>query len=285
MAKRRQSKQNQKPQTPKPAPAEPVFDEPVFDEPVFDEEPTYTAPPTTEDEPDWDNRQTSALSSYGATLDDEPVFHAETAPRSSRVAVAPTPESDADASAPGADDAAAYVWPGQGSLAAPRSRGRRLGRTGPFWYIAAGALVIMVALMWFFWPGGDEDTLADTELATPLPGIAGSTTLPLEVEIVEPTVEVLPTATPVPVISVNQRVVVGNTAGQGIRLRSEPGTNGQTLAIYNDGDPFVVLEPDGSDVPYPVEADGYRWYRIQVVDNPNENLTGWAAGDFLIPTE
>jgi hypothetical protein len=80
-------------------------------------------------------------------------------------------------------------------------------------------------------------------------------------------------------------VVVGNTDGAGIRLRNEPGLNGLTLAIYEDGDVFTVLNPDGDYTEYPVEADGYRWYRIQIVGNPDENLTGWAVGDFLVVTE
>lgn len=264
MARKRQRKQNRALDEMRPA-AEPVFDDPALDEPVFDAEPPPAHMPVEPffAEPSFDD----------ADPDEDERLH-EAAPYDYRTEDEGEPHFDASPAMP--------AQPHLAATAPPRLRNRRLGRTAPFWVLALGVFMLIITLAWLGLRDETPDS-ASRELATPLPGLAGSTTLPLEVEIVAATPAPLPTDTPLPLLTVNQRVRVGNTDGQGIRLRNQPSLTGQTLAIYKEGDPFVVLEPDGSDVAYPVEADDYRWYRIQVVDTPGENLTGWAVGDFLVP--
>jgi hypothetical protein len=232
----------------------------VFAEPVFDS--------IEEDDPaDFDESRPKAIAVGGASIGS-----ALSSPQKSSAIQSPVePEGD-------------YQWNEPEPVVAGRQPGRRLGRTTPFWLMGAGVALVFVLAIWllFFRDTGS----ADRQLS-PAPGLVGSAALS-EAEsepVVDPTPEVAPTATPAPILNVGQTVVVANTAGAGIRLRSEPGTAGTTLAIYQEGDRFTVLNPDGEYSSYPVEADNYRWYRIQIADNPDENLTGWAAGDFLVASE
>ncbi len=161
-------------------------------------------------------------------------------------------------------------------------RARRLGRTVPFWWLI-GALVlgIVVVASLFFradsTPSQEPPALeASPETTGPQEALAPATT---------PTVEAQPTPVPTspPVFGVGQQVVVANTDGEGIRLRSAPGLGSLTLEIYEEGRVFQILEPGPEYPVYPVEADGYRWYRVQVTDDPEDQLSGWVAGEFLAP--
>ncbi len=164
-------------------------------------------------------------------------------------------------------------------------RARRLGRTVPFWWLI-GALVLGIVVVAFLFfrddssPAQEPPALeASPETATPLEVLPeGQATAPA-VEEAQPT----PVPTAPPVFEVGQQVVVANTDGEGIRLRSAPGLGSLTLEIYEEGRAFQILEPGPEYPTYPVEADGYRWYRVQVADDPEDQLSGWVAGEFLAP--
>lgn len=254
-------------------------DEPHFDEPVFgahppeddryeayeDDESTFAATPPARDtafDPDDDEidyvpdpRVTESLA-VGASAGGSNMLS-----RQSRRAAGGRGEPDVDPSQPG--------------------RGRRLGRTGPFWLMGAGALIVILLIVLLFLLQNNDNGVADVETVTPAAaGELGSVTFP-QTQSITVTVELTPTAPPPVTFDAGQRVVVTNTAGQGIRLRNQPGTGALTLEIIQEGAVFTILNPDGDFAQYPVEADGYRWYRIQVADTPESNLTGWAAADFL----
>jgi hypothetical protein len=233
-----------------------LFNEPVFDA-VWEEADRDESPPKA--------IAVGSSSSRGTLA----------APQKSSAVALPVDPNDSSATA-------TVVWNDADAPTAGRSRGRRLGNTTPFWLMGSGLILVLVLAVWLiFLRGGDE---ADREL-TAAPGLVGSAAISqgaVEAEpVAEPTPEPDPTATAIPVFTAGQVVVVTNTAGAGIRLRSQPGTGSTVLDIYQEGDRFLVLNPDGEYSSYPVEADGYRWYRIQITGNPEENLTGWAAGDFL----
>lgn len=162
---------------------------------------------------------------------------------------------------------------------------RRLGRSIPPWMLLSAGAVVLLLVLWFTLDRqrADEPVVSDA----PASGVVGSavlaTTQPASAEA-QPTV---PPAEPAPEarLSAGMQVTVANTGGQGIRLRSTPGTGGLTLGIYKDDAPFLVLSPGGDYGDYPVEADGYFWYRIRVVNDPADQLVGWAAGDFLVISE
>jgi hypothetical protein len=278
---------------------EPVFDEPVFDEPVFDEAPEGSSS-SAEESAVLKQEDGAPVRVYGdEDFDEEPFFEvvedadaptvvtlgkenvARSTPAGGVVSLSQKPKRSSVKQPVDPDDNEMVHWEGSEKIAPP-PRNRRLGRTAPFWLVVAGMAAVFLFAIWFgFFRGGGEDR--DLTLTPIAAGVSGTTELPAEAELIEPTPEA-PVPTPMPLLEVNQPVVVGNTGGQGIRLRSEPGTSGQTLAIYQDGERFIVLPPDGDYDSYPVELNDYRWYRIQV-DNPEENLTGWAAGNFLVTVE
>ncbi len=175
-------------------------------------------------------------------------------------------------------------WDAPESEATPNSN-RRLGRTPPLW---AGLSVLAVVAIVALWFSLGKRTSAEPILPTvPAAGVVGSALLADAGAQASAPGATAPSviATPETRLSPGMHVAVGNTNGQGIRLRSTPGTAGLTLGIYNDGAPFLVLSPGGDYDGYPVQADGYFWYRIRVVEDPADQLVGWAAGDFLVISE
>ncbi len=233
------------------------YDEPVFDaQPLPVDEPVFA--PVTEPTPTAHNA--------------EPVF--EAVPAQARGVSLPV------------DVAHSQVGWETGTLDASvtPSSARRLGRPLPLWGIVSALAIVVVVALWFSL--GRRTVDEPVVQTTPASGVVGSVVLATpeaESDAAEPTA--LPVEPPPEVgLNAGMQVVVANTSGQGIRLRSSPGTGGLTLGIYNDDAPFLVLSPGGDYGDYPVEADGYFWYRIRVVNDPADQLVGWAAGDFLSVT-
>lgn len=89
-----------------------------------------------------------------------------------------------------------------------------------------------------------------------------------------------PTATidpfaPTPVstgIAIGNYVQITGTDGEGLRIRSEPGLNGNPDFLGFDSEVFIIR--DG-----PVALDGYIWWYL--VAPYDETRVGWAAADFL----
>jgi len=103
-------------------------------------------------------------------------------------------------------------------------------------------------------------------LASPMPSATPVPTLP-----VGAAATVAPAAAAGP-IEAGQRVRVGGTDQEGIRLRSEPGVDYDTLLIVEEG---VELQVVGG----PQEADGYRWWQLEMEDG----TVGWSVEDWLEP--
>ncbi|HXD09523.1 MAG TPA: hypothetical protein VN653_05635 [Anaerolineales bacterium] len=73
-------------------------------------------------------------------------------------------------------------------------------------------------------------------------------------------------------LAVGSYVQISGTEGQGLRIRSKPGLNGEFVFLGYDSEVFVVQ--DG-----PQTVDGYTWwYLVAPYDNTR---AGWAASDFL----
>ncbi len=125
--------------------------------------------------------------------------------------------------------------------------------------------------------------LPAAEEATPTPTPTATVTLPTAQPTVTPVVVPTPTApgtpTPQAEFSIGERVVIASTGPSGVRLRAGAGLDFLTQGIYNDGDPFFVMPGSDPDVPYPVESDGYTWWRVRAADG----LIGWTAQQFLKP--
>src|SRR5512134_285304 len=89
-----------------------------------------------------------------------------------------------------------------------------------------------------------------------------------------PTATIDPFATPTnPAgIAIGNYVQIKGTEGEGLRIRSEPGLNGNPEFLGFDSEVFLVQ--DG-----PREVDGYVWWYL--VAPYDETRVGWAAADFL----
>lgn len=93
-----------------------------------------------------------------------------------------------------------------------------------------------------------------------------------------PTPEPTPTATsPVPapppgMIAVGAYVQITGTGGDGLRLRADPGLNGEIRLLGIEAEVFQVI--DG-----PRDADGYTWW--QLVAPADERRKGWAVANYL----
>ncbi len=97
----------------------------------------------------------------------------------------------------------------------------------------------------------------------------------------DPTETPTPTSTsvfflPEGVIGVGAYVQVAGTEGAGLRMRSDPGLDGEVKFTALDSEVFLVIEG-------PVEADGYTWWYLEAPYD--ETRSGWSAGDFLTPIE
>ncbi len=80
-----------------------------------------------------------------------------------------------------------------------------------------------------------------------------------------------------PIASDAGAVMSGDTlvvAGNDLNLRAEPGLTSTIVAALMAGTEVVIT--DG-----PVLADGYTWYAVSV---PAQGSSGWAAGEFLAPS-
>ena len=80
-----------------------------------------------------------------------------------------------------------------------------------------------------------------------------------------------PTATPTG-IAIGNYVQISGTNGEGLRIRSEPGLNGNFEFLGYDSEVFIIK--DG-----PRQADGFTWWYL--VAPYDESRAGWAAADFL----
>ena len=79
--------------------------------------------------------------------------------------------------------------------------------------------------------------------------------------------------TPAPTgIALGNYVQISGTEGEGLRIRSEPGLNGDFEFLGYDSEVFIIK--DG-----PRQADGFTWWYL--VAPYDETRNGWAAADFL----
>ncbi len=162
---------------------------------------------------------------------------------------------------------------------------RRLGRTGPVWVLGGIVLVLIVGLGWFgisrLTGSGEETPAAASEPTVQQVAAEAPTAAP-------PTSTPGPTPTDSPVLlPINANVTVGDTDGQGVKLRAGPGLDGELIEIIDEGTTMVVLaaEPDSPHSEYPVSKDGYLWYRMRVpgmTDGDGTPVVGWSASEFFV---
>lgn len=141
-------------------------------------------------------------------------------------------------------------------------------------WIALSAGLIIILVLVFNQSGAEFSpppvvTAAMTVIPAPVTATPTST----------PTVMVSPTPTREDIppdnsdtISIGGYVEIFGTEGDGLRIRSEPGTGSQVLLLGLESEVFQVIEG-------PTQADEYVWWRIQAPYD--ETIQGWAASNYL----
>ena len=162
---------------------------------------------------------------------------------------------------------------------------RKLGRTGPVWVLGGITLVLIAGVVWL----GISRLTGSEEGSTEAPSDPTVQQVVTEESTpVPPTNTPGPAPTPTPMLlPINSNVIVGETEGEGVNLRAQPGLAGRVVEIIAEGTTMVVLEadPDSQHSEYPVPSDGFLWYRMRVtgmVDGEENPLIGWSASEFFV---
>jgi hypothetical protein len=87
-----------------------------------------------------------------------------------------------------------------------------------------------------------------------------------------PTIDPFASPTAPAGVAIGNYVQITGTEGQGLRIRKDPGLDGEFEFLAYDSEVFVVQ--DG-----PREVDGYVWWHL--VAPYDDTRVGWAAADFL----
>jgi len=77
-------------------------------------------------------------------------------------------------------------------------------------------------------------------------------------------------------IGIGAFVQVSGTEGDGLRIRSQPGLQGDILFVALEAEVFQVAEG-------PQVMDGYTWWRL--ISPSNSEYQGWAVANYLEPIE
>jgi len=133
--------------------------------------------------------------------------------------------------------------------------------------LVAGALIGLIALLVVLLPKPAADPNQPMALVTVIPAPTATATS-------EPTVALPSPTTPVTVEGIYQGayVQISGTEGQGLRLRSGPGTGNPPRFLGMDAEVFQVK--DG-----PRESDGFTWWYLEAPYDPGRS--GWAASAYL----
>lgn len=138
--------------------------------------------------------------------------------------------------------------------------------------LGIAGLLILITLVFIGWTKPDPNRdfgFAPADLTV----IPAPTTTPNVTPTFTPDPLIVGTPTLAPdVIGVGGYVQITGTEGDGLRLRANPGLNGDPVFLGYDEEVFQVREG-------PQAADEYIWWYL--VAPYDENRAGWAADDFL----
>jgi hypothetical protein len=141
--------------------------------------------------------------------------------------------------------------------------------------VLAGALGVAIFLLvlifaWIEWTAPPAPNLSGLLAVVTIIPVPSATPAPAVTATFDP---YAPTPTVVPgQISIGAYVQISGTQGQGLRIRSQPGLNGEQLFLGFDTEVYTVV--DG-----PRDLDGHIWYSLVAIND--QARTGWAASDFL----
>ena len=139
--------------------------------------------------------------------------------------------------------------------------------------LAGFILGCLVALILFLRPPHSSAFIGSTPVVTVIFAPTFTPVLPPPTPLASPTPGVTPgTAQPGGPIKLGIYVQIVGTDGDGLRIRSGPGTNNTTNFIGLDSEVFLVKGG-------PIQADNLTWWLLEAPYD--KSRTGWAAGSFL----
>lgn len=146
------------------------------------------------------------------------------------------------------------------------------------WVIGGSILVglaltaVVLLALWLSRPGPSA-ALPATAVMQVIPIPTPTPTQPTPTPTLPPTP--VPGGAPPPPpgdITLGAYVQVTGTGGDGLRMRSEPGLNGNVLFLGLESEVFIVEEG-------PQSLDGYTWWFLSAPYDPN--VRGWAVANYL----
>ncbi len=145
-------------------------------------------------------------------------------------------------------------------------------------WVILGAITLAVLLfgtilmtLWIIRPAPVAPAQATAVLQViPLPSATPVLPTPILPENT-PTLDVPPSPPP-GVIGVGAFVQISGTGGDGLRMRDQPGLEGEVLFLGLEAEVFRVVEG-------PQSADGYTWWFLAAPYD--ESIRGWAVANFL----
>lgn len=162
---------------------------------------------------------------------------------------------------------------------------RRLGRSLPGWVPLAGIAILVVAVgLWWGLNGGKQSPRSTPASPVGASGIQATATVSARPSASGQESNVTPVATtpqssaPSGPIATGKRVEVTNTGPDGISLRYGGGLNYARITTLAEGTSLTVIDaPPDQDIAYPVQKDGFSWWRVQQEDG----TVGWLAENWL----
>ncbi len=137
--------------------------------------------------------------------------------------------------------------------------------------IAAVLTIVTFSILWLALPSSAPRAPA-TAILTVIPAPT-ATQLPVTQpsESAAQTPAIIPSLPP-GVLGNSVFVQITGTGGDGLRLRTEPGLQGEVRFLGLEAEVFQIMEG-------PQEKDGYTWWFL--VAPYDEDRSGWAVSDFL----
>jgi hypothetical protein len=131
---------------------------------------------------------------------------------------------------------------------------------------------VTLSLLWLTRPGPSTAELPTAVLhVVDAPVVTNTLSPEALLASATPSAEAFPSPPP-GVIAVGAHVQITGTGGDGLRLRIEPGLEGQIRLLGSEAEVFRVDEG-------PVELDGYTWWYL--VGPFDETRHGWAVANYL----
>lgn len=133
-----------------------------------------------------------------------------------------------------------------------------------------GAITLtIVGAIWLFTrpaaspEGADPTAIVWTTTPTPMPTLFPTPTTASAV--------VMPDA-----IAIGVRISVSGTGNVGLSIRREAGVNAERVAVAQEGETLLIVGG-------PRVSDDYTWWFVR--DELDPTREGWAAQDFMMPTD